>query len=179
MKVNEILSEGLKAQWTPGRIAGLSKQQIKVLVKNATEANDKKVLDMIADINIQQDTKEAAKKATRLSKEEKLRVAQMEKIPKDLSISEIEKIIKKHDGSLGAQIEDIYNTTNIVYKLDDGTTVAGLKCRASVMIDLTDMYDQNTIDTIYDGKTMIDDSMQFTIYRNPAKPKQLLGFVSG
>lgn len=103
----------------------------------------------------------------------------MEKIPKDLSISEIEKIIKKHDGSLGAQIEDIYNTTNIVYKLDDGTTVAGLKCRASVMIDLTDMYDQNTIDTIYDGKTMIDDSMQFTIYRNPAKPKQLLGFVSG
>lgn len=181
MKVNDILKEGkLRASWNPGKIAGLSKKQIDVLIKNATDTGDKEVLDMIAAENLARSTKESAKKNTQkaLSKDEKLAAAKLEKIPDSLTSSDIEKIIIKSDGSIGATVEDIHNRKNIIYTTSTGDKVAGLKCRASVMIDLTDMFDQQTIDTMYDGKDVIDDSMQFTIYRNPAKPKELLGFVS-
>jgi hypothetical protein len=117
--------------------------------------------------------KERNKKRYAASKEGKLEELRLEKIP-DLGSSEIENVFNTSGMGLGGTIEDIYDRKDIFIKVND-FKVAAQKMTLGLVVDLANDlgYDQGTIDSMYDGREQVEDSITIKIYRDPKDPKKL------
>jgi hypothetical protein len=70
---------------------------------------------------------------------------------------------------------DQYDISNFkkTWKNIDGVRVAALSATLFYSVKLSDLYDQDTIDSMYDGQEHVEDSTNVTFYRSPKNPKKI------
>ena len=90
----------------------------------------------------------------------------------EVDANTLEKLADDSGVGMSGRVED-YNVVKRGSIEKDGVRVAAVKLNIFVDIDLTDMYDQQTIDTMYGGETHTMESFNATVYRDPKNPKQL------
>lgn len=90
----------------------------------------------------------------------------------EVDANTLEKLADDSGVGMSGRVED-YNVFIRGSIEKDGVRVAAVKLNIFVDIDLTDMYDQQTIDKMYGGETHTMESFTATVYRDPKNPKQL------
>ena len=116
--------------------------------------------------------KAKAKSAERYAKNKESRLADLRTEPIELFSDDLEKLADESGTGIGGRVED-FNIEKRGTLVKDGVRVAALKVTGYVDVDLTDMYDQQTIDQMYHGETHVLESFNATVYRDPQNPNKL------
>jgi hypothetical protein len=116
---------------------------------------------------------ERRKEKRAANKEDELAELRTEPIEQfELADGKLQNILDAYPG-IGGGVNDV-TFGKSGYITVRGKQVAAIKVTVQVAIDLADMYDQETIDTMYNGETSTLESMSVIVHRNPNNPEELV-----